>query len=76
MSNSSIWPLDRNLSGATIPGQSEPGTNGNKGVLHIPQISTTGTSPSDDLASYPRHSLGESYPSAVGVFNSRSRLGC
>ena len=26
---SSIWPIDRTLSGATIPGQSEPGINGN-----------------------------------------------
>ena len=25
------------LSGATIPGQSGPGSNGNKRVLHIPQ---------------------------------------
>ena len=25
------------LSGATIPGQSEPGSNGNKRVLRIPQ---------------------------------------
>ena len=32
-----IWPLDRTLSGATILGQSGPGSNGNQGVLHIIQ---------------------------------------
>ena len=47
---SSIWPIDRTLSGATTPGQSGPGSDGNKGVLHIPQSSSiTGTSPSDCL---------------------------
>ena len=58
-------PLIGPLSGATTPGQSGPGTDGNEGVLYIPQSSSiTGTSPSD-LASYPGHSLGEgSYPSA------------
>ena len=30
----SIWTIDRTLSGATIPGQSELGSNGNEGVLH------------------------------------------
>ena len=35
MSNSSIWAIDRILSGATTPGQSGPGSNGNNGVLHI-----------------------------------------
>ena len=54
------------LSGATILGQSRPGSNGNEGVLHIPQSSSiTGTSPSDCLVSYQGHLLGEgSYPSA------------
>ena len=48
-----------------MPGQSEPGSNGNEGVLHIPQgPSITGTSPSDCLVSYPGHSSGGSYPSA------------
>ena len=55
---------DRALSGATIPGQSGLGSNGNEGVLHIPQSSSiTGTSPSDCLVSYLGHSLGASYPS-------------
>ena len=41
-----------------MPGQSGPGSNGNEGVLHIPQgPSITGTSPSDCLLSYPGHSL-------------------
>ena len=36
-----------------------------RGVLRIPQtFSLTGTSPSDYLKSYPRHSLEKSYPSA------------
>ena len=44
MSNSSIWPIDRNLSGATIPEQTEQGSNDSKGTLHIPQSSSiTGT---------------------------------
>ena len=52
------------LSGATTPGQSGPGSDGNEGVLHIPQ-STAGTSPSDCLVSYLGHSCGVgSYPSA------------
>ena len=40
-------------------------SNGNEGVLRIPQSSSkTGTSPSDCLVSYPGHSWGGSYPSA------------
>ena len=62
---SSIWPIDRTWSGATTPGQSGPGSNGNEGVLHIPQSSSiTKASPSDCLVSYPENPLGESYPSA------------
>ena len=52
MSNCSIWPIDKTLSGATTPGQSEPGSNGNEGVLHIPQSSSiTGALLSDCLVS-------------------------
>ena len=40
MSNNSIWPIDRTLSGATDPGQSGPGIDGNEGVLCIPQSSS------------------------------------
>ena len=53
------------LSGAAIPGQSWPGSNGNKGVIRIPQSSSiTGTSP---LGFYCRNQDthgGGSYPSA------------
>ena len=37
MSNSSIWPIDRTLSSATTQGLRGPGSNGNEGVLRIPQ---------------------------------------
>ena len=51
-------PKDRALSGATVPGQSEPGNNGNEGVLCIPQSSSiTGTSSSDCLVSFRGPSL-------------------
>ena len=39
MSNSSIWQIDETLSGATSPGQNEPGNDGNEKVLHIFQSS-------------------------------------
>ena len=71
MSNTSIWPID--LSGATTLGHSGPGSNVNKGVLHIPQSSEIGTSPSDDFVSYP---LGESYSSVeiLSVYSTASAL--
>ena len=78
---SPIWPIDRTLSGATTPGQSEPWSNGNKEGLHIPQSSyMTGTSPSDCLMPCPGHSLlwGGALPlcrDAVSVFYSPSKLG-
>ena len=37
MSNSSIWPIDKTLSAATTPSQSGAWSNGNEGVLSIPQ---------------------------------------
>ncbi len=53
------------LSGATTLGQSGPGSDGNKGVLRIPQSSSIArTSPSDCLVSYPGHWWGRFYPSA------------
>ena len=62
---SSIWPTYTTLSSATSLGQSEPVSDDNKGVLHIPQSSSiTEASPSDCLVSYPEHWLRESYPSA------------
>ena len=62
MLNIYIWPIDRTLSGATTLDQSEPGSDGNDGVLRIPQSSSiTGASPLDCLMSYPGLYLGESY---------------
>ena len=36
------------LIGSSSPGQSEPGSNGNEGVLHIPQNSWTWASQPDE----------------------------
>ena len=41
-SNSSIWPINRTLSGTTTLGQSQPGSWSNEEVLCIPQSSRTG----------------------------------
>ena len=46
MSNSSIRPIDRTLSGATTPVRREPGSNDNEGVIHISQSSLAGASAS------------------------------
>ena len=80
MQFSSIWPLDRTLSGATTPNQSWAGSDDNQTVLRIPQSSCiTGTSLSDCLVSWPGHSLGgEILPlciCAVGIFYNPSQLG-
>ena len=65
MPKSSIWLIDRTLSGATTPGQKGPGNDSNEDVLRIPQsLGNAGTSPSDCLVSYPRNSFGECYPSS------------
>ena len=48
----SIRLIDRTLSGAIIPGQSGPGSNGNEGVLHILRITKAAASPSDGLMSF------------------------
>ena len=61
MSNSIVWPKDNILSSATAPRQSEPGSNYNEGVFHIPLTSNiTGNSSSDRLVSYPGYSTGKS----------------
>ena len=76
---SSIWSIERTLSGATTPGKSGPGSDGNERVLCIPQSSsTTGISSSDCLVSYPEHSLGEGkpYPSAKVLSTHKLRLTC
>ena len=77
---SSIWPIDRALSAATTPGLNKPESDANEEVFRVPQSSSnTGTSPSDCLESYPKHSLwGGILPpckDAVGVFYSLGRLG-
>ena len=62
---SSVRPIDRTLSGATIPGLSGLGSDGDKEILRIPQNSSiTIAAPSNRSVSYPRHSLRQSYPSA------------
>ena len=51
------------LPGATTPDQSGAGSDGNKGVLRIPQsFSITGTSPSGCLVSYLGLSFGRLTP--------------
>ena len=61
---SSIWPIDKTLSSATTLGKSVSGSDGNEGVLLIPQRSSiTVTSQSDCLVSY-LGDLLEFYPSA------------
>ena len=76
MSNSSIWPIHGTLSGATTPGQSGPGRDGNKEVPRLPQSSSiTGVSPSDCLMSHCRGRILLLCRDAVSVFYSPSRLG-
>ena len=42
MTNNSISPIDRTLSGTTTPDQSGPGTYGNESTLHIPKAPRLG----------------------------------
>ena len=57
----SLWPIDMTLSGATTSGQNESRSDGNEGVLRIPQSSSiTEASPSDCFVLYQGHSLGRS----------------
>ena len=52
MLNSSVWTIDRTQSGTTTPDQSGTGSDGNEGVLHIPQSSSiTEASASNRLVS-------------------------
>ena len=64
--NSSIWPLDRTLTGTTIPCQSVLGRNNNEGGLNIFQRSRTGASLSDAVYCHNQDSrrVGASYSSA------------
>ena len=60
---SSIRPIDRTLLGATTPDQSGPRSNGNKGVLYIPQNSNiTESSPSDLFSVISKIFVGEVLP--------------
>ena len=52
MSNTSIWPIDMTQSGASTPGQSGLGSDGNEVVHHIPQSFKTGALQSGSLMSY------------------------
>ena len=75
-----IWPIESILSGSITPGQSGSGSDGNKGVLGIPQSSKiTGASPSDCLESYIRTFFGGVVlllcRFGVSVLYSLSRLG-
>ena len=49
----------------TTPCHSGPGSNGNGGVLHISQSSSTGAAPSDTVSCHTQDTRwGRSYPSA------------
>ena len=64
--NTSIWPINGTLTGASILGESGPGSKSNERVLYIPQSSRNGASPSDVLVWYPGHTLvGGSYSSSA-----------
>ena len=52
-----MCPIDETLTVTTTLGQSGPGSNDNKRVLHIISNSKTEASPSDGLASYTTQSL-------------------
>ena len=60
------------------PSQSEPGSNDNKGVLHIPESFKTGASLLNGLVLYPGHSLQEDLlfcRDVVDIFYSLRQLG-
>ena len=80
MSKCSFPSIDKTLSGATTPGQSGPGSDGNEEVLRIPLSSSIiGALKSDCLMSYPGPSWSGGVLSisrdVVGLFYSPSRLG-
>ena len=60
----SIWPINRTLSDSTTPGQTGPGSNDNKRVLLVPQISKDVASSEKDLMSNPGTRWWGSYPCA------------
>ena len=50
--NRFIWLVNGNLTVTTIQGYSEPRSNGNERLIHIPQISWTGALPSNTVYTY------------------------
>ena len=60
--NICIWPIDETLIGTTIQGQSEPESNDNERILHIPLSSKTEASSSGGLISYSGYLLGSLTP--------------
>ena len=52
VNDSSIVPINITLTGTTTSDQSGPESNGNEGVLYIPQSSRSGALPLDGLVSY------------------------
>ena len=68
--------MDQTLSGATTPDQSGPGSDGNGGLLRIPQSSSiTGTSPSDCLVSYPGRSAEKQSVYSTAPVDWANRIG-
>ena len=57
MQFSSIWLIERALSGTITSGKSEPGIDDSEVLLSLQSFSITETSPSDFLVPYPRHSV-------------------
>ena len=69
------------LTDITTLDQSEPESNGNKGVLHTSQTSRTGAfTTRQSFISYPKYisfSIGESYPTAkivVAIFYTMNKV--
>ena len=67
MSNCAIWPIDRTLSGAITPGQSEPWSDGNEGVLlytmHIHLQTTQYKTQADSVVQIQTHLLTSGFGS-------------
>ena len=61
----SVWLEDRTQSGATTPGQSGPGSDGNESSR------LTGVSPSECLVSYPGHSIRGVLPVCSEILHGR-----
>ena len=59
---SSVLAIDRTLLGAITPGQSGPGSNNNKMVLYIRQVSRTSVSPSNEMQSPTQGKMPKSIP--------------